>query len=141
MGTLLVSRKFWVALVALAVIVVGAFVPDYALDEQALVDLVVIAVAYVVGVAVDPGPGNSKIAELLRSRKFWATFVGMSVVVLNGLHLVLPVGLTPDQLTGFAVVIGGYIAGVAIEGKYQKELGQFFTTNIVEQTDPGSGNQ
>jgi hypothetical protein len=87
MGTLLVSRKFWVALVALAVIVVGAFVPDYALDEQALV------------------------------------------------------GLTPDQLTGFAVVIGGYIAGVAIEGKYQKELGQFFTTNIVEQTDPASGNK
>ena len=106
-----------------------------------MVDLCVVAVAYVVGVAVDPGAGNNKVAELLKSRKFWATLVGMSVVVLNSLHLVLPVGLTPDQLTGFAVVIGGYIAGVAIEGKYRKELGQFFTTNIVEQTDPGLGNQ
>jgi hypothetical protein len=70
-------------------------------------------VAYVVGAAVDPGPGGWR--GVIQSRKFWAASFGLLVIILDGFGLVLPVGLTSEQLILIAITIGGYISGVALE--------------------------
>ena len=78
----------------------------------------IVIVSYVIGVAVDPGPGGWR--GVLQSRKFWAAVLGFLVVFLNAFHVELPFELTPEQLITFAVTIGSYIAGVAIEGARPK---------------------
>lgn len=115
MKSLLTSRKFWLATLALVVIVVSAAVPGFELDQEAGAGFLVIAVSYLVGVAVDPGPGGWR--GVLLSRKFWAAVLGFAVMILSAFHIKLPFGLTEDILVEIAVLIGGYIAGVALEGK------------------------
>ena len=58
MKNLFTSRKFWALVIGLVVLVVAQFVPGFKLDENAAVGLAVIVAAYIVGVAVDPGPGG-----------------------------------------------------------------------------------
>ncbi len=113
MQNLLMSRKFWAAVIGLLVIVVSAFLPSFGLDADQAAGYAIIIVAYIVGVAVDPGPGGWK--GILQSRKFWAAVVGLIVMVLDSFHILLPLGLSPEQLILIAVTIGGYIAGVAVE--------------------------
>lgn len=114
MKDLLTSRKFWAAIFALAVIVIGAFSPAFDLDTEQAAAFAVIIVAYVIGVAVDPGPGGWR--GVIQSRKFWAAVVGLVLLGLDAFHLALPFELSAEQLIGIAVTIGGYIAGVALEG-------------------------
>lgn len=52
---LLKSRKFWAAIVAVLIIVVKAFKPDFPLDEGQLSNLVYVLIAYILGVALDDG--------------------------------------------------------------------------------------
>lgn len=113
MKTLLTSRKFWIALLALAVVILSVFIPGFELDAEEAAGFAIVAVAYLVGVAVDPGGGGWR--GVLQSRKFWAAVLGFLLVWLNAFHVVLPFDLQPDQLISVAVVIGGYIAGVALE--------------------------
>ncbi len=113
MKDLLVSRKFWAAIFGLIVIVVSAFLPSFGLDADQAAGFAVIIVAYIIGVAVDPGPGGWK--GVIQSRKFWAAVVGFVIMVLDIFKIVIPFGLTSEQLILIAVTIGGYIAGVAIE--------------------------
>lgn len=54
-----------------------------------------------------------KFKRLLQSRKFWAALVGLGMVVLKGFQPDFP--LNEEQVTGFLVVIVGYILGVAVE--------------------------
>lgn len=115
MQTLLVSRKFWAAVLTLVVIVVAAFAPGFDLDSEAGAGLAVIAVSYIIGVAVDPGPGGWR--GVVLSRKFWAAVIGFVVMFLQGFGLGLPFGLSEAQLVEIAVVIGAYIGGVALEAK------------------------
>lgn len=115
MKNILLSRKFWVALLAFVAVVIGAFLPDFDLNTEEAASFAIIAVTYLVGVAVDPGPGGW--AGVLRSRKFWAAITGFLLVWLNAFQITLPFNLSPDQLISLAVVVGGYIAGVALEGK------------------------
>lgn len=52
------SRKFWAALVALVLIIVRAFDPEFPLDEELLTKVVWIVVAYIVGTGIeDAGRG------------------------------------------------------------------------------------
>lgn len=117
MKELLTSRKFWVTILTLVVLIVAQFVPGFALDEEAGAGFLVIAVAYVVGVAVDPGPGGWR--GVLQSRKFWAAVIGFFVMVLSGFSVKLPFGITADMLVEIALAIGAYISSVAIEGLVQ----------------------
>lgn len=112
---LLTSRKFWVTVLAIIVIVVAAFSPGFELDQEAGAGFAVIAVSYILGVAVDPGPGGWR--GVLQSRKFWAAVLGFLIVFLDAFGVRLPFGITEEQLVEIAVVIGGYIGGVALESK------------------------
>ena len=113
MKDLLLSRKFWTAILILAVVVVSAFQAEFKLDAENGAGMIVIAVSYIIGVAVDPGPGGWK--GVLQSRKFWAALLGFLIMVLDAFHVLLPFDLTVDQLVMVAVTIGGFISGVALE--------------------------
>lgn len=111
MKDLFISRKFWAALIGLALIVVGVFAPDYQIDQEAAIGFVIIIASYIVGVAVDPGPGGWR--GVIKSRKFWAAVVGLAALLVSSFGRVLP--LSPENMIEIAVLIGGYIASVAVE--------------------------
>lgn len=115
MKALFTSRKFWMSVLALVAIVISAFVPEFSIDQERGAAMAVIVVTYVLGVAVDPGPGGW--AGVFKSRKFWAAAIGLVVLFLNGFGVKLPFGLTEDVLVEMSVVFGTYITGVALEGK------------------------
>jgi uncharacterized membrane protein YqjE len=54
---LLGSRKFWAAVMGLAVVVIKAFRPDFPLTETQMTELVYVLVAYILGVALEDGLG------------------------------------------------------------------------------------
>jgi len=115
MKDLFTSRKFWMTVVALIVIIISTFIPSFSIDQERGAGLTVIVVSYVIGVAVDPGPGGWR--GVFKSRKFWAAAIGLLVMFLDGFGVKLPFGISEDQLAEIAVVLGAYIAGVALEGK------------------------
>jgi hypothetical protein len=136
MQGLVTSRKFWAAAIALVVIIVASFVPDFAIDQERAVSMAVIMVTYLVGTAIDPGPGNWK--GVILSRKFWAAVIGLAVIFMDAFHLVLPLELTTEQLVSVVVIISGYIAGVAVE--QPKKLAQPATPPFVaEDTEWAEG--
>ncbi len=113
MKDLFISRKFWVTLFLLVTIVIAAFIPDFEFNTEQAAGFAIIAVSYLIGVSIDPGPGGWK--GVVQSRKFWAAVVGFTVLVFQAFKIVLPFDLTPEQLIAFCVVMGGYISGVALE--------------------------
>jgi hypothetical protein len=113
MKDLFLSRKFLALLLALLAAIVAAFRPDFQVDADTAAAFAVVVVSYILGVAVDPGPGGWR--GVIKSRKFYAALVGLVVIFLDAFHLVLPAGLTPEMLISLAVIIGGYIGGVAFE--------------------------
>lgn len=113
MNTLLTSRKFWIAALALLLVVMQAFFPAFEMDAENATAMLVVIVAYLVGVSVDPGPGGWR--GVLRSRKFWSAVIGLVVIFLDGFGVVLPFELSTEQLIALAVTLGGYITAVALE--------------------------
>lgn len=130
MKELLLSRKFWVSFLMLLLVIISAFVPTFEMDTDQAAGFALIIVPYVIGVAVDPGPGGWK--GVIQSRKFWAAVVGLTVLFLNGFGLILPMGFTPDQLILIAATFGTYIAGVALE----KPKSILIESTIVGYSDP-----
>lgn len=120
MKNLFTSRAFWVAMIGLIVVVVAAFVPTFELDADTAAGLAVVIVSYILGVTVDPGPGGWRGVAL--SRKFWAAAIGLSVLVLDGFGLVLPFGLTTEQMILFVLTIAGLIAGPAVEALQKPQV-------------------
>ena len=51
--TLLASRKFWAALIGLALIILKGYRPDFPLTEDQLTGIVVVLVGYILGTAVE----------------------------------------------------------------------------------------
>lgn len=122
MKDLLTSRKFWALILGLIVVLVSAISPAFNIDVDQGAGFAIIIISYIIGVAVDPGPGGWK--GVIQSRKFWAAVVGLVILFLDAFKIILPLGLTPDQLILIAVTIGGYIAGVAVEQPVKKELSE-----------------
>lgn len=120
MKGLLTSRKFWSLAIALLVLLVGVFYPAFQLDEEQTVGLVIVVATYMLGVAVDPGPGGWR--GVLASRKFWAAAVGLVIIFTNAFGLKLPTEITPDFLVYICATIGTYIGGVALEKKFKTGL-------------------
>lgn len=52
---LLVSRKFWAAVVGLVMVVVSAYSPNFPLSEEEVARLVYILIAYITGTALEDG--------------------------------------------------------------------------------------
>jgi len=115
---LIKSRRIWVLLVSLAVLLVQVWVPSFKLNEGGFVNMALVVVPMMVGLAVDPGsPVDKWKLFLTKSRKFGTAFIGMVVLVLHGFGLVVPLGVTPEVLTMFFVVIAGLISSFALEKK------------------------
>lgn len=111
MQYLLTSREFWVSILGLAVILLGQFLPGFKIDIAGAASLVLVIVSYLYGVTTDPGPGGWR--GWLKSRKFWAAVVGFTLIVLDGLKVILPEGITPDMLVALSAIIGGFIVSAA----------------------------
>jgi len=58
----------------------------------------------------EPTPIQDKLYYLIRSRKFWATLVGITFIVLGP-----RAGVTQDQLVSGVLTIVAYIMGTALE--------------------------
>jgi hypothetical protein len=52
---LLGSRKFWAALIGLALIVLKVWKPDFPLEEAQLTSVVYVLVAYILGTGIEDG--------------------------------------------------------------------------------------
>jgi hypothetical protein len=52
---LLTSRKFWAAIVGLAMVFLTTYVPDFPLGEDQILSLVLIIVSYIVGTSLEDG--------------------------------------------------------------------------------------
>ena len=52
---LLSSRKFWAALIGLALVIVKAWRPDFPLLEEDLTSIVYVLVAYILGTGIEDG--------------------------------------------------------------------------------------
>ncbi|MAT42271.1 MAG: hypothetical protein CL609_08020 [Anaerolineaceae bacterium] len=52
---LLVSRKFWAAVVGLVVILIKNWQPDFPIEPELLSNMIAVIVAYIMGVAVEDG--------------------------------------------------------------------------------------
>lgn len=57
---LLGSRKFWAALVGLAMVLVGYFVPDFPIAEDQILNMVLVIVSYIIGTAIEDGLTNTR---------------------------------------------------------------------------------
>ena len=112
---LLQDKKFWVALVGFVMVIVTAVFPEFKLDEPALVAAIVMFVTYVLSVGVDPGdPSVGVLKGFVASRKFWLLVVGIAVVLFEAFGVVLPEGLTPDQVAGLLYMVGALIGGIGL---------------------------
>ena len=56
---LLGSRKFWAALIGLALVILKAFRPDFPLGEDQLTAVVYVLVAYILGTGIEDGLSRS----------------------------------------------------------------------------------
>jgi hypothetical protein len=113
MKDLLTSRKFWALVIGLLVLFTAHFFPNFQLDEEATIGLVVVVASYVVGTAIDPGPGGWR--GVVQSRKFWAALVGLAAIFMKAFGAAWPEQLPQDTVIWLAVLVGTYISGVAIE--------------------------
>lgn len=84
---ILISRKFWASLVALAFVFVAAYKPDFPVTEEQIIGLAMIIISYVAGTALDPGaPVTSlgkKLLALIQSKKFWTSVVGIVILFIS----------------------------------------------------------
>jgi uncharacterized membrane protein len=117
MADLLTSKRFWLAIFALVIILIGSKIPGFAFDAEIASGYIIVIASYALGLAVDPGLGDNKWSTLFRSRKFWAAAVGFVVLILNSFGVLVPFGITQDQIIALMMVVGSYIASVAFEKK------------------------
>ena len=54
------SRKFWAALIGLALVMVKGFKPDFPLSDVEVTNLIYVLVAYILGTGIESGIANLK---------------------------------------------------------------------------------
>jgi len=111
---MLATREFWVAILVLLVMIVGQFMPGFQMDVESAAAAGAIVLAYLIGIAVDPGPGGWK--GVIQSRKFYAALFGLVFIFLDAFGVKLPIDLTPEILVTLASIVGGLIANASIQG-------------------------
>ncbi len=122
MQTLLLSRKFWAALIGLVLIVLTGFFPSLPDLSTPLVELASLLSAYILGSALEnnPLPCGQALRNLLRSRKFWATLAGLGLVILRSALPDFP--LADDQITAIILTLSAYTFGTGLQdGLRQKQ--------------------
>lgn len=102
-ASLWTNEKFWGAVIALIVVIVAQFVPNFQLDQEAVSKAVLVIALYAAGVLVDPGAPGWK--GILQSRKFWAAAVAVVANFLTAFQIQLPYGLTYEQITDLVTAI------------------------------------
>lgn len=60
---LLTSRKFWAALVGLALVILKAWKPDFPLAEEDLTSAIYVLVAYILGTGIEDGLSRTQILK------------------------------------------------------------------------------
>ena len=60
LNQMLRSRKFWAALVGLALVILKSFRPDFPVNEQQVTDFITVIAAYILGVALDDRVSSSR---------------------------------------------------------------------------------
>lgn len=116
MQTIVTSRKFWAAAISLVLISIGAFIPRLPDLSQPLTDLAVLVSAYICGTAMEGQqivPPGDAIQCLLRSRKFWAAFAGLGVLLLRAFSPSFPI--PDDQMTAIIITLSAYIFGTGLQ--------------------------
>lgn len=58
---------------------------------------------------------NTKLIAILKSRKFWASLIGLAFVVLTAYVDPRSLPFTQDQIVSFILVVVGYVLSVALE--------------------------
>jgi len=58
---LLGSRKFWAAVIGLALVIIKAFYPDFPLEEEQLTTVIYLLVSYILGTALEDGLSRTQI--------------------------------------------------------------------------------
>ncbi len=112
MKKLFSNVEVWVALITLVVLVLGVFIPGYALDVPHAASLAAVSTAYIISLAIAPAAFN------WGSRKFWLTILTFCFIWLDSFHVF------PGQMD-----VVGLSAGVAAVALYLITLAK----------DPGRG--
>ncbi|BCY18678.1 hypothetical protein hrd7_25270 [Leptolinea sp. HRD-7] len=127
MKKLFSNVDFWVALITLFVLIVGVFIPGYALDVPHTAGLAAISAGYLISLAIAPA------AFSWGSRKFWLTVLSFIYVLMDSFHAfpgVLDVGSLALFVTGVAIYLVGLAkdpgngwAGLMVSRKFWGFLG------------------
>ena len=60
---LLASRKFWAALIGLALIIIKTWQPDFPLDAEQLTAIIYVLVAYILGTGIEDGLSRTDVLK------------------------------------------------------------------------------
>ncbi len=116
MQTILISRKFWAALISLLLVTATAFLPGLPDLAAPLTDLAVLTAAYICGTAIEGNPPASiptTLQGLLRSRKFWGALAGLAIILLRGFIPDFP--LADEQVSAIILTLSAYIFGTGVQ--------------------------
>lgn len=115
MQTILISRKFWAALIGLILIVLTAFLPGLPDLSTPLVELAGLLSAYMIGSALEanPLPAGQVLRGMLKSRKFWATTAGLLVVIVRAVCPSFPI--TDEQISALVLTLSAYTFGTGLQ--------------------------
>jgi hypothetical protein len=116
MQTILISRKFWAALISLLLVITAAFLPGLPDLAAPLTDLAVLTAAYICGTAIEGNPSASfttTLYGLLRSRKFWGALSGLVLILLRSSIPDFP--LADEQVSAIILTLSAYIFGTGVQ--------------------------
>jgi hypothetical protein len=100
---ILKSSSFWAAILTVAFLIVGAYVPNSPITESQVGAALLPLAAFVFGDAKRP------INTLLKSRRFWALVASLAFVFVKAFVPDFP--LTEEQLIGLTATLGALILG------------------------------
>lgn len=103
------SPRFWALIIAIAFILVKAFVPNLPLNEEEITGAVIALVGFIASVSVSPTP--TVWGKLFSDFKFWALVANLVFIFLRAFAPNFP--LTIDQVLTIISALAGTSVGVA----------------------------